>query len=510
MAIWEVSNDEETIEGLDADGRPDPADASALGFGPAPLGRRAASVVIDIVGYLLLQIPYWIFTLPLLLMLIMGQISLYGLVNHPDFILAIVMVSISFALSTAYCIVQMVMHGRRGVTIGKRIMGYRGINVKTLERPGFWRMVLRFLVLYFSSLVVIGPIIFLLSPLFDPEKRGRGWHDMVGHVWYVDIRKGLNPYDDKRMRIARKMITAAPVVKQKQMPSLATPSRQGEPEEYRPGGRASAGVLGVARPHGSGSRPEVGLAGTEEVPPPSEESPGAAGLPVLGASRTRAQEHELPGEEARTGHPETAAPGMQSPPSPAPQPPAPQPSGPQAPAGPGQQGGHPANTAVPGMPQATGQVPPAPQSGGVVTGTPWSAPRPDAAPAPQQYPQNPQSQQPPQSQAPPPQPPAPAPPPPAQPHTPQPAQQPAVQQPAQQPAQGQQPQARAFALRLDTGEQLSVTEPILIGRNPAAQSARAVPITDESRSISKTHMLLSPTETGIEVTDQRSTNGSAV
>src|SRR5699024_7887616 len=149
----------------------------------------------------------------------------------------------------------------------------------------------------------------LLSPLFDPEKRGRGWHDMVRHVWYMGVRQGRNAYDDKRMRIPRKMITAAPVVKQKQMPSLATPSRQGEPEEYRPGGRVSAGVLGVARPHGSGSRPEVGLVGTEEVFPPSpEESPGAAGLPVLGAYRARTQEHEHPGEESRTGSLGTGAP----------------------------------------------------------------------------------------------------------------------------------------------------------------------------------------------------------
>src|SRR5699024_4895376 len=255
-------------------------------------------------------------------------------------------------------------------------------------------------------------------------------------------------------------------------------------------------------------------------------SPGAAGLPVLGAYRARAQAHEHPGEQSRTRHHETATPGMQSPQSPAPQP-----SGSQAPAGPGrQQGGHPANTAVPGMPQATGHVPPAPQAGGVVTGTPWSAPQRDAPPAPhqgQQPPQAPHSQQPeaPQSRAPQPQQPhaqqqpqpqAPhpqasqpqAPPPPAQPQT---QQQPAQQQPAQPEAsQGQQPQVQAFALRLDTGEQLPVTEPILIGRNPAAQSTRAVPITDESRSISKTHMLLSPTEAGVEVTDQRSTNGSAV
>src|SRR5699024_4601246 len=228
-------------------------------------------------------------------------------------------------------------------------------------------------------------------------KRGRGWHDMVGQVWYVDIRNCLNPYDDKRMRIARKMVTAAPVVKQKEMPSLATPSRQGEPEEYRPGGRVSAGVLGVARPHGSGSRPEVGLAGTEEAPPPSpEESPGAAGLPVLGAYRSRTQKCEHHDEQARAGYPGTAAAGTQDPHAAGPQG-----AGPPSPAGPGQPApgqhptGQPATTAVPGMPQSTGHVPPAPQTGGVVTGTPWSAPQSEAPPAPAQ---DQPAAQPPQSQ----------------------------------------------------------------------------------------------------------------
>src|SRR5690625_5077913 len=67
MVIWEVGDDEKAIEGLDEDGNPDPEYAAALGLVRAPFGRRALSAVIDVVIYLLLQLPYWIFALPLIL-----------------------------------------------------------------------------------------------------------------------------------------------------------------------------------------------------------------------------------------------------------------------------------------------------------------------------------------------------------------------------------------------------------------------------------------------------------
>ncbi|HLS63516.1 MAG TPA: RDD family protein, partial [Ruania sp.] len=353
MTIWEVGDDEKVIEGLDELGKPDPAYAAALGLVHAPMLRRALAATIDLVVYLVLQVPYWVFALPLLLKLYFGRISLYGLVHHPGFILAIVMASISFVLSLAFCIVQLVLHGRKGVTIGKGIMGIRSVNVKTLERPGFWRIVLRALVLIGSSVLVVGPILFCLSPLFDREKRGRGWHDLVGQNWYVDVRKGLHPYDEKRMRIARKMVTAEPVAGHKPMPSLATPTVQGGDGGYRPGGRVSAGVLGVARPHGAGPRPEVGLSGAEEpteAPLPAEPTPGR---PVFGGYRpaTRGDaasaEDPRPGADLSTGS--GTPPPASSPPKPAYTPPAP--AAPQIPA-------------------------PAPRTDGMVTGTPWGGPPP--------------------------------------------------------------------------------------------------------------------------------------
>ena len=55
--------------------------------------------------------------------------------------------------------------------------------------------------------------------------------------------------------------------------------------------------------------------------------------------------------------------------------------------------------------------------------------------------------------------------------------------------------------------------PLLVGRDPdpaAAPGAEPTRLTDESRSLSKTHALLVPTSGGLEVIDRGSTNGSAV
>lgn len=283
VAIWEVDDGHETIEGLDEHGNPDPAYAAALGLLPAPLGRRAGAAAIDVVGYLLLQIPYWIFAFPLVFRLLTGRISWYGFVNHPNFVLAIVMAGLTTFLTLAYCITQLALHGRKGTTLGKGVLGIRTVNVKTLAKPGIGRVLLRALVLWGSAVVVVGPIAFLVSPLFDRERRGRGWHDEVGQTWLVDVWHGLEPYDEKRMRVARKTVTAAPVPQHKALPSLATSADADPRATYRPGARVSSGVLGVASPHEKSGRPSVGLTGLEPAEPPatgsSEEAPGR---PVLG------------------------------------------------------------------------------------------------------------------------------------------------------------------------------------------------------------------------------------
>lgn len=426
MSIWEVEERHETIEGLDEHGRPDPAYAAALGLVDAPLGRRAGAFAIDASLYLVLQVPYLVFSLPLVWRFARGRISGYGFVNHPDFILAIVMAGLTTLLTLAFCITQLSLHGRRGNTLGKQLTGIRSVNVKTLARPGIGRVLLRALVVWGSAVVVVGPLAFLLSPLFDKQHRGRGWHDRVGETWLVDVRNGLQPYDEKRMRIARKTVTAAPVQQAKPLPSLATSATRDDQGEYRPGARVSAGVLGVARPHSSGNRPVVGLAGQEpEGAPPANPSDAAPGRPVMGGYLSTP----------------AAAPAG----APAAPPPPPTPRAPGAPLGP--------------PPPPAGAVPPAP----------GAAPAPPPAPTP-----------------------VPAP------------------MPASVPAAAPEPLA-GFVLQLDTGQRVEVSEPVVLGRDPAdVGGARRVPVADDTFSVSKTHLLLRPAGHGVELVDQNSTNGTEV
>ena len=56
------------------------------------------------------------------------------------------------------------------------------------------RVLVRGLLVGVSGIVpVLGPAFVLVSPTFDPERRGRGLHDTATGVWLVDVRRGLNP-----------------------------------------------------------------------------------------------------------------------------------------------------------------------------------------------------------------------------------------------------------------------------------------------------------------------------
>jgi uncharacterized RDD family membrane protein YckC len=385
--IWEIDEQKPAIEGLDAHGRPDPAYAAALGLLRAPFGRRSLAFAIDVAIWVVVLVPLLIGAAPLLLRFAAGSISAYGFVNHPDFVLAVVMASASTLLALVLLIVQLVLHGRRGVTIGKAATGIRSVDVRTLERPRVGPVLLRFLLLIASGIVpVVGPAFLLASPTFDPERRGRGLHDKATGVWLIDARRGLDPYDQKRMRVARKVVKAEPTPGRAALPSLATPTDPAAQPEYRPGGRVSAGVLGMARPHETSVRPSVGL---PPIAPATAPEPAEAGKPVLGGYR--------------------------------------------------------------GSGRQTAPAAPAPQS---------------AAPAPQ----------------------------------------PAA--PAPQP----EPVVR-FGLRWDSGESMPIAAPVLLGRNPDAAEhpgATAIALADDSRSLSKTHLLVRPVPGGLEIVDCRSTNGSGL
>ena len=384
--IWEVDEKSRVIDGVDAAGRPDPAYAAALGLERAPLGPRALAFTCDLAIWIVLQLPLWLGAMPLVLKLASGSISPYGFVNHPGFVPAVAMAAISVALMLVYAIVQWILHGRRGVTVGKAVTGIRTVNVRTLERPGVWAVLLRFVIVGASGIVpLFGPTIMLLSPTFDTEKRGRGWHDRAAKVWLVDVRAGLNPYDEKRMRIARKTVKADPLPERTELPSLATSAQSAASTEYRPGSRISAGVLGVSR---------------------AQEGPGAA-IPAVPSA-------------------------LIAPPAPP----------------------------VPAPPVAAPPVAAAPVPASPMTAPPVTAPPASAAPTPAHRP----------------------------------------------PAS-----VTVLGLRFDTGESVSVSGPVLIGRDPVSPAhpdARPIRVADTTRSLSKTHALVRPTAGGLEVVDLHSTNGS--
>lgn len=396
--IWEVDEQKRTIEGLDAQGRPDPAYAAALGLLRAPFGRRALSVTVDATIWLILLLPLLIGSTPLLGKLVTGTISAYGFVNHPDFLLAVVMASVSTFLGLVFLVVQLILHGVKGMTLGKAVTGIRSVNVRTLERPGVGAVLLRFLIVVAAGVVpLLGPAFILSSPTFDPDARGRGLHDKATGIWLVDIRKGLNPYDAKRMRVARKVVKAEPNLGRSSLPSLATPTDPDAQPEYRPGNRVSAGVLGMARPHEPHGGPAIGLS---LATPTAAQTPVETGKPVLGGYRIADAS------------------------------PTPQASSPEMP----------------------------------------SAPQPEPAELP--------------------------------------APEPVQPDPAPQTAP-----AMRFALVFDTGESIPVSGPVLLGRNPDAANhpgAMAIALTDDSRSLSKTHLLARPVDDGLEVLDCGSTNGSGL
>lgn len=411
--IWEVEDKQVTVEGLDAAGRPDPAYAEALGLLNAPLGRRALALVIDYCLWLVLQLPLWLGAMPLVFKLAAGEISQYGFMNHPSFVFSVVMASLTVALSLVLGVVQLVLHSVRGFTIGKAATGIRTVNARTLAKPGLGAILLRLLIVGAAGLVpLVGQAGFLASPLFD-DRRRQGWHDKATGVWLVDVRLGLQPYDEKRMRVARKMVKAEPAPQRSALPSLATPLNPGTQPTYRPGSRISAGVLGVARP----SR-EHTIVEPPELPPtqagPSEPKPVVEGY--------------VPPAPLATPAPGTAAQPPSTPEASAPPPAATQPA-----------------TAATQHVVATGPV--------------------------------------------------------------------AAAQPQRIPPQPPLPPPTGCALRLDTGELISLATPVVLGRNPDPQGhpgARAVPVADDSRSLSKTHLLVRPVAGGLEITDCHSTNGSGL
>ena len=230
----------------------------------APLGRRALAFAIDLGLVVVASIPTIIGALGLLPAVMSGGASPGELFDSS--LVWVVLVIVGSALGLIAQLVQIILHGRKGVTLGKKLLGIRTINLVTLERPGFGRMLLRALTLGAAGLVVpvVGSGIMLASPLWAPNTQSRGWLDLVGGNWLVDIRSGLDPYDAKAVRLARKRLESPPPEMLAGVPSLATGDADAA-AVYIPGPRSRSAIVGAPLPPGI---PDDAAAVVDRTPPP--------------------------------------------------------------------------------------------------------------------------------------------------------------------------------------------------------------------------------------------------
>ncbi|MBF4635926.1 RDD family protein [Agreia pratensis] len=120
--------------------------------------------------------------------------------------------------SGLYPLAMLVLQAFTGFSLGMRIMGLRIVKVEALIRPGLGRMLLRGVIVGASNIVVgVGPLLVYLSPLWDPTKRLRGWHDRMSGTWVIDVKKGPNPLAPN----AGEIIDDVPTVQKSRRPSAA-------------------------------------------------------------------------------------------------------------------------------------------------------------------------------------------------------------------------------------------------------------------------------------------------
>ena len=277
------------VPGLDASGRPDPAYAARLGLRPAPTGRRAAAFALDAAAYVLAASPAIVGAV-LLANAIVGSDAATG-VDPSSLVLPLVLVAVGQVLVAAFGITQLALHGRRGVTLGKRALGLRSVQVADFGRAGFWRVVLRVLVLWASQVVLplVGPALMFASGLWDPEQRGRSWLDRVGRCWVVDVREGLDPFDLKALRHARRQLDA-PAASVARMPSLAT-DRAIDEQTFIPQARSASGVVAAGPEAGAWTPPPIAgpavavpAAAASAVVPATAVAPAPAAVPAAAAA----------------------------------------------------------------------------------------------------------------------------------------------------------------------------------------------------------------------------------
>lgn len=262
----------------------------------APLGRRAAAFAIDAALVVVAAIPAIIGWAGLIPAVLSGGFDPGEILETST--VSVVLVIVGAVLSAAAQVVTIVLAGRRGVTLGTKLMSLRVVNVQTLERPGVGRMLLRAVALAAAGILVpgLGGAVMLASPLWANNTRSRGWLDLIGGTWFVDIRDSLNPYDAKAVRLVKKRLETPPIDDDAAVPSLATGDADAAPV-YIPGPRSRSSIVGapLVAGHVEADVDAVPAKAPVIAQPPAPAKPTAPAAPAAALVSSDGLRYELTG-----------------------------------------------------------------------------------------------------------------------------------------------------------------------------------------------------------------------
>lgn len=154
--------------------------AAVIGAPPAPVGRRVLAALIDGAGTALCALPIWLSALT----------SVLDAQRTGDAVaLSVLPTVIGAVLLVAWGVTQWVLHGTRGWTVGRRLLGLRVVDALTGRPIGLVRALVRALIVALGVLACgLGQWVVYASVFWDPTGKRRGWHDRVAEAVVVDVR----------------------------------------------------------------------------------------------------------------------------------------------------------------------------------------------------------------------------------------------------------------------------------------------------------------------------------
>ncbi|MDO9396041.1 MAG: RDD family protein [Herbiconiux sp.] len=249
-------------DGRPLDGwRPAPA-LTPIRFGdviPTTYGRRLVAFLLDgVIGT-----AFWLLVTMPLIGLGVIQVDVTDSTVGVSGLSAVLLI----VPALVYPIVSIVLQGLAGFSLGKLALGLRIVRFATLERPGLGAMLLRWLVVAAASLVFgIGQYVVWLSPLWDAQKIGRGWHDRIAGTWVIDVKAGPNPLKAQPGQIV-----------------LDEPVRADAPDpRERHGAVSGAPAVPAGAPAVPAPAPTAPIASVPGFAPPATPSPTVAPAPGPG------------------------------------------------------------------------------------------------------------------------------------------------------------------------------------------------------------------------------------